>query len=135
MNLYTSIVITGGNGMLAHALTDLLRARGLEPVVLPRAECDLAKEDDVRRIFDHRPTLLLNCAAHTKVDLCEQEPELANRVNGYAVGQMAALCREHRTAMVHVSTDFVFNGHGTRPYTVDEPVAPVVGVWKIKAAR
>ncbi len=132
MSIYDSIVITGGNGMLAHALTDALHARGLKPVVLTRAQCDLANEADVRRIFDHKPTLVLNCAAHTKVDLCEQEPDLADRVNGYAVGQLAGLCREHGTALVHVSTDFVFNGKGTRPYTVDEPVAPLSAYGRSK---
>jgi dTDP-4-dehydrorhamnose reductase len=132
MNLYDSIVITGSNGMLGHALTDALHARDLKPILLPRAQCDLASEDDIRRIFDHRPTLILNCAAHTKVDLCEQEPDLANRVNGMAVGQMAALSRQHGTALVHVSTDFVFNGRGTEPYKVDEPVAPLSAYGKSK---
>ena len=132
MNRYDSIVITGANGMLGHALTDTLHARGLTPILLPRAKCDLASEADVRRIFDHRPTLILNCAAHTKVDLCEQEPDLANRVNGTAVGQMAALCREAGTALVHVSTDFVFNGRGTEPYKIDEPVAPLSAYGRSK---
>jgi dTDP-4-dehydrorhamnose reductase len=132
MNIFDSIVITGGHGMLGHALTDALQARGLKPIVLPRAQCDLSKQADIRAIFDHRPTLLLNCAAHTKVDLCEQEPELANQVNGYAVGQMAALCREHGTVLVHVSTDFVFSGQGTKPYTVDEPVAPLSAYGRSK---
>jgi dTDP-4-dehydrorhamnose reductase len=132
MTLLDSIVITGGHGMLAHALTDALHARGLKPVVLPRSQCDLANDADIRRIFDHQPTLLLNCAAHTRVDLCEQEPELANQINGYAVGTMAALCREHGTTMVQVSTDFVFNGHGTKPYSIDEPVAPLSAYGKSK---
>ncbi len=118
--------------MLGHALADALIQRGHQPILLPRAKCDLASEEDVRRIFDHRPTLLLNCAAHTKVDLCEQEPDLANRVNGTAVGQMAQLCRQHGTKLVHVSTDFVFNGRGTSPYKVDEPVAPLSTYGKSK---
>jgi dTDP-4-dehydrorhamnose reductase len=132
MTLHDSIVITGANGMLGHALTDALHARGLKPILLPRASCDLASESDVRKIFDHRPKYLLNCAAHTKVDLCEQEPELANRVNGYAVGQMAALSREFGTALVHLSTDFVFNGCGTEPYKIDEPVAPLSAYGRSK---
>lgn len=92
-DVYDSIVITGGGGMLGHALADALRTRGHQPIVLPRAQCDLAKDDDIHRIFDHHPTLLLNCAAHTKVDLCEQESDLANTINGHAVGKMAALAR------------------------------------------
>ena len=117
---------------MGHALTDALHKRGVKTVLLPRAQCDLAKEDDVRKIFDHRPTLLLNCAAHTKVDQCEQEADLANRINGTAVGQMAALCREHGTTLVHVSTDFVFNGRGTKPYKIDEPAAPLSAYGKSK---
>jgi len=132
MNLYDSIIITGANGMLGHALTDALHTRGLTPILLPRAKCDLASEDDVRKMFDHHATLILNCAAHTKVDLCEQEPDLANRINGSAVGQMAALCREHGTKLVHVSTDFVFNGRGTQPYKIDEPVAPLSAYGRSK---
>jgi len=132
MTNYETIIITGANGMLGHALTDSLRLRGLEPILLTRTECDLASEEDVRKIFDHRPTLLLNCAAHTKVDLCEQEPDLANRINGTAVGQMAALCKERGVKLVHLSTDFVFNGQGTVPYTVDEPTEPLSAYGRSK---
>ena len=131
-SVYKTIVITGANGMLGHALTDALHARGLKPILLPRAQCDLANEKNVERIFDHHPTLLLNCAAHTKVDQCEQEPELAHRVNGSAIGQMASLSRESGTTLVQVSTDFVFNGRGTRPYKIDEPVAPLSVYGKSK---
>jgi dTDP-4-dehydrorhamnose reductase len=132
MSVYDSIVITGGGGMLGHALADALRTRGHQPIVLTRAQCDIAKDDEVRRIFDHRPTLLLNCAAHTKVDLCEQEPVLADAINGYAVGKMAQLSREHGTYLVHVSTDFVFNGQCTRPYRIEEPVGPLSAYGRSK---
>jgi dTDP-4-dehydrorhamnose reductase len=127
-----TIVITGAGGMLGHAMADALTARGEQPILLPRAQCDLASEEDVLKIFDHRPTLLINCAAHTKVDLCEQEPDLANRVNGLAVGQMAQLCRQHGTKLVHVSTDFVFNGRGTSPYKIDEPTSPLSAYGRSK---
>src|ERR1700722_18063661 len=102
MNIYKSIVITGGGGMLAHALADALILRGHQPVVLTRAQCDIAKDDNIRKIFDSAPTLLLNCAAHTKVDLCEHETAPADAINGYAVGKMAALCRRHNTFLAHV---------------------------------
>ena len=131
-NVYDSVVVTGAGGMLGHAMADALHARDINAVLLSRAACDLSKPDDVRRIFEHRPTLLVNCAAHTKVDLCEQEPEVANRINGTAVGEMAALCREHSTKLVHVSTDFVFNGRGTQPYKTDEIVAPLSAYGRSK---
>jgi dTDP-4-dehydrorhamnose reductase len=132
MSIYNSIVITGGGGMLAHALADALKRRGHQPIVLTRAQCDISKDDDIKKIFDHRPTLLLNCAAHTKVDQCEQEPDVADVINGYAVGKMAALCREHRTFLGHLSTDFVFQGHGSRPYRVDDAVNPLSAYGRSK---
>jgi len=132
MAIYSSIVITGGGGMLGHALADVLRARGNEPLVLTRAQCDIAKDQDIQKIFTHRPTLLLNCAAHTKVDLCEQERDLADNINGYAVGKMSKLSKEHGTVFVHVSTDFVFEGHGTKPYKIDDKVSPLSAYGRSK---
>jgi dTDP-4-dehydrorhamnose reductase len=130
--LFDSIVITGGGGMLGHALADLLRARGHQPTVLTRAQCDIANDDHIRAIFDHRPTLLLNSAAHTKVDQCETEPELADTINGYAVGKMAAMSRQHGTYLVHISTDFVFDGEGEKPYRTDDRVGPVSAYGRSK---
>lgn len=132
MNLYHSILITGAGGMLAHALADALRTRGHQPILLTRAQCDIANDDDLRQIFEHRPTLLLNCAAYTKVDQCEQEPQLADAINGYAVGKLARLAREHGTTLVHVSTDFVFDGASTRPYRTDDPVNPLSAYGRSK---
>ncbi|HSV15010.1 MAG TPA: dTDP-4-dehydrorhamnose reductase [Tepidisphaeraceae bacterium] len=127
-----SIVITGGGGMLGHALADALAHRGRQAVALTRAECDIANDDDIHRIFERPPTLLLNCAAHTKVDLCEQESALADAINGTAVGKIAKLAREHGTYLVHVSTDFVFEGHGTHPYKIDDPVKPLSAYGRSK---
>ena len=132
MALYDSIVITGANGMLGHAMADALHNRGLRPVLLDRKACDLADPAAMLCVFEHHPTLVLNCAAHTKVDLCEQEPDLANRVNGSAVGEMAAMCRQTAAALVHVSTDFVFNGSGTAPYRTDEPTGPLSAYGRSK---
>ncbi len=132
MSLYDSIVITGAGGMLGHALADALHARGLNPVLLDRKACDLADPAAVLCVFEHKPTLILNCAAHTKVDLCEQEPAVADRVNGTVVGELAAMCRQFGTALVHVSTDFVFDGRGTDPYPVDYPTGPLSAYGRSK---
>ena len=132
MSLYDSTVITGANGMLGHALADALTARGVTPVLLDRAACDLADPNAVARLFDRRPTLVLNSAAHTKVDQCEQEPDLADRINGTAVGELAAGCKRVGAALVHVSTDFVFNGSSTAPYAVDHPTGPLSAYGRSK---
>jgi dTDP-4-dehydrorhamnose reductase len=126
MTLYNSVLITGANGMLGHALTDLLIARGHKPTALTRAALDISDDSALSRAFNqHRPTLVLNCAAHTKVDLCEHEREKADAINGYAVGKIASLCKSTNAALVHVSTDFVFDGTQRHPYRVTDPVNPL----------
>jgi dTDP-4-dehydrorhamnose reductase len=83
MGVYDRILITGGGGMLAKAVVRQLRARGLEPIALDRTALDIASSEAVDDAFrSHRPTLVINAAAYTKVDLAEQETEAANRVNG-----------------------------------------------------
>ena len=124
--MFDRVVITGGGGMLAQALVRSLRARGNHVVALNHAACDIASESDVYRTFmELKPTLLINCAAYTKVDQAEQEPDVAEAVNGYAVGTLARLAKQYGTALVHYSTDFVFDGTGTRPYRADDPVKPL----------
>jgi dTDP-4-dehydrorhamnose reductase len=133
MSLYDSIVITGGGGMLGNALHDLLKNRGRRPVALPRSELDVGDLRAIDRMFvEYTPTLVLNCAAHTKVDLCEQERERADAVNGMAVGRTAAQCRRTGAVLVHVSTDFVFDGKSTRPYVTTDAVNPLSVYGKSK---
>lgn len=133
MSLFDSIVITGGGGMLARAMADALTVRGLNSVGLGRDAVDITREADVSRLFaEHKPTLLINCAAHTKVDLCEDERDKAEAINGHAVGLLAAAARAHDTFFVHYSTDFVFNGSASRPYRTDDPVGPLSAYGRSK---
>jgi dTDP-4-dehydrorhamnose reductase len=133
MKLYDSIVITGAGGMLGHAFADALQARNVRPISLSRSDLDIANDGQLSAAFEkHRPTLVLNCAAHTKVDLCEQDKEKADAINGYAVGRMAELCRKHNACLVHISTDFVFDGALRRPYRVDDSVNPLSAYGRSK---
>jgi dTDP-4-dehydrorhamnose reductase len=132
MSIYDKIVITGGAGMLAHALVDCLQNRGITATSFSRADCDITNDSSVACLFALSPTLLLNCAAHTKVDLCESEPEKANAINGNAVGKLAAQCRLHNTLMVQVSTDFVFDESIRRPHQPTDPVNPMQAYGRSK---
>lgn len=133
MTPYDSIVISGGYGMLAHAFSRELGSRGLKAVAVDIDTHDITRSADVQRLFAaHRPTLLINCAAHTKVDLCEEQHELADAVNGYAVGLLAAAAKEHGTFLIHFSTDFVFAGNAARPYRADDPVGPLSAYGRSK---
>jgi dTDP-4-dehydrorhamnose reductase len=133
LKTYDRILITGGGGMLGHALADQLVARGHRPRCLARGELDISDPAALDKSFaECNPTLVLNCAAHTKVDLCEQETGKADAINGRAVGHLASLCRGNGAALVHVSTDFVFDGTSTRPYLTSDPVNPLSAYGKSK---
>jgi dTDP-4-dehydrorhamnose reductase len=133
MSLFKSILITGGGGMLGRALTEILSARGHHSAPLRRAQLDVTDAAALGKAFDeHKPTLVFNCAAHTKVDLCEAEPEKADAINGRAVGVLADLCHLHGACLVHISTDFVFDGSAKRPYRTDDPVHPLQAYGRSK---
>jgi dTDP-4-dehydrorhamnose reductase len=135
MSLYDCILVTGSGGMLGRAITDLLRGRGANVVALRHGELDIGDAGAVAAAFAvHRPTLVLNCAAYTKVDLCEKETELAHRINGAAVGFLATECRGIGASMMHVSTDFVFDGALGRPYRPDDAVNPTQAYGRSKLA-
>ncbi len=119
--------------MLAHELVKVLAARGVSALALRRAECDITDKNSVYRLFQaHRPSLVLNCAAHTGVDLCEDEPDRANLINGTAVGHLAELCVEFKAKLVHFSTDFVFDGQSVRPYQPSDSPNPLSAYGKSK---
>ena len=133
MNVFDRVVITGGGGMLASALRRTLEARGVKPHVLNRAACDITDARAVDDLFElQRPTLILNCAAYTKVDLAEKETELANRVNGTGAENLARGCAACGAKLVHYSTDYVFDGTLRRPLRPDDPVGPQSAYGKSK---
>jgi dTDP-4-dehydrorhamnose reductase len=133
MSVYERTLITGGGGMLATALIRALCARGIEPVALDRAKLDINSFADVMQIIEkHKPTLLINCAAHTKVDLCEEQEDLASQINGAAVGVLAAAMKDVGGKFVHYSTDFVFNGNSTVPWREDQKTDPLSGYGRSK---
>jgi dTDP-4-dehydrorhamnose reductase len=135
MSVYDSILVTGAGGMLGRAMTQLLRGRGANVVALRHADLDIGDAGAVAAAFEmHRPTLVLNCAAYTKVDLCEKETELCHRINGSAVGLLAENCRRAGAQIVHVSTDFVFDGAVGRPHRPDDAVNPTQEYGRSKLA-
>src|SRR5687767_4793744 len=125
-DVFDSILITGGRGMLAQALDRVLRQRGDVPALVGRGDCDVSDAAQVADLFERiKPTLVLNCAAYTKVDLAEQESEQSDRVNGYAPGVLAEACARHCAKLVHFSTDYVFDGTLRRPMRPEDPTGPV----------
>src|SRR4051794_36988534 len=108
--VYERILITGGGGMLARALIGALQKRGLAPVAVNHATLDISQDASaiIEGVFKHKPTLILNCAAFTKVDACEDpdQQKLALATNGFGAGYLAAAANTLRAKFVHFSTDF-----------------------------
>jgi dTDP-4-dehydrorhamnose reductase len=129
-----NVVVTGAAGQLGVASVQAWRAAGHEVTGLTRSDLDLTCADDVRRVLGAlRPALLLNCAADNRVDAAETDPLPPLAVNAWAVGRLARVAAELDATFVHYSTDFVFDGQTTRPYTEDDSPNPksVYGMTKL----
>ena len=112
------ILITGANGMVARAAAEHCRALGDDVAALARAEMDIADLGSVRRAMDeHRPDVVINCAAYTNVDGAESEPEKAAEANARGVVNLAVAARERDAGFVTISTDYVFGGEFDGFYT------------------
>ncbi len=126
------VVVTGAAGQLGQELVAALSGEEVE--AFGRLELDLCDFVYVRTVlFDRRPDVVINAAAFTRVDDCETEPERAFWVNAFAVRNLAQVCAETGGTLVHVSTDYVFDGASTSPYTEDDAPNPlsVYGVSKL----
>jgi len=123
-----AILITGGTGQVGTGLT--LANRGRFEVVTPaRAELDLLDAASIERNIASRDwAAIVNCAAYTAVDKAESEPEPAFAINAEAPGIIARAAAARAIPLLHVSTDYVFDGSKAKPYTEDDPVAPL-GVY------
>lgn len=119
------IAVTGARGMLARALVPALARAGHEVVAPDEAEADVTKPDRLRAAFaGARPDWFAHLAAFTRVDDCESRPEHARLVNRDGSRHVAELARESGAGILALSTDYVFDGRGTRPYREDDPAAP-----------
>ncbi len=135
----TRILITGAAGMLGLDVAAAAVAAGHEVVTRARAELDITDPAAVRAaVADAEPDAVINCAAYTKVDAAESDVEGATRVNGDGPGVLAAAAAQAGAWIVHVSTDYVFDGSKTSgPYVESDPTGPrsVYGVTKLAGER
>jgi dTDP-4-dehydrorhamnose reductase len=124
--------------MLGSAVVAAARSRGWAALGLSRMQGDLTGRDRLLGWAERfRPDVVVNCAAYTKVDAAETERELAFAVNGEGVASAAALAGKAGARLVHVSTDYVFDGKAKEPYREDSPTAPlsVYGQSKLEGER
>lgn len=123
------ILLTGGTGQLGQAVLRHAEKRGLDIVAPSRAQMDLTNPQSITAMVASRPwSAVLNCAAHTAVDRAETDAELAEQVNAIAPAVLAAEAATRDVPIIHVSTDYVFDGTKGAPYSEDDAVNPL-GVY------
>jgi dTDP-4-dehydrorhamnose reductase len=134
------ILITGANGQLGLALIKAFsfNAPTFRATGLTRADLDISDETAVRSVIaGHKPDVLMNCAAYTAVDRAEAERDRAFAINERGAANLAKACKSVGALMIHFSTDYVFDGCGSRPYVETDTVAPlgVYGESKLAGER
>lgn len=130
------VAVTGADGMLGHAIRKVFADRQLIP--FSHAGLDITDLDHaVKTVRDARPDLLINAAAFTDVDACETDPEKAFLVNGMGARNMAIACEEIRCPIIHISSDYVFDGTKDSAYDEWDRTNPVsrYGLSKLMAEQ
>jgi dTDP-4-dehydrorhamnose reductase len=130
------IVITGAGGQVGRILADEASRQGLDVLALTSSQWDITDAAAARQ-FVASGDVVVNCAGFTAVDAAESEPERAYAVNAVGPGNVARACAEAGARMIHISTDYVFDGvfdGAPRPYDVDDATGPLSVYGKTKLA-
>jgi len=129
------ILLFGGNGQLGQEMTRASAARAMPLVALSRAQADVTDRAAVgAAIKRHGSSLVVNAASYTKVDLAEIEIEATRQANEVGPAIVGAACAAAGVPLIHISTDYVFDGSKPGPYVEDDPIAPINSYGRSKAA-
>lgn len=127
-------LVLGAAGQLGQEFMTLAATRGANAIGTDVGDLDIRDPSAVAAAIErHKPRLIVNCAAYTAVDKAESEPDLAAALNGTAPGTIALAAAAHDIAMLHISTDYVFDGRKQGAYTEDDPVGPLGVYGRTKA--
>ena len=131
-----NIAVTGCYGQLGNEMRKLSETSiGHQWFFTDIDSLDICDQEAVERFFnENRIDCCVNCAAYTAVDKAEDEPELAHKVNCFACQVLSNSCLQHHALLIHVSTDYVFDGKGTRPYREDDLTGPTSVYGRTKLA-
>jgi dTDP-4-dehydrorhamnose reductase len=133
------ILIIGAGGQLGQCIKKIVALRAIDGVVFPNEkEANILNVDDLTLLFEtEKPSYVVNCAAYTAVDKAEDEIELAKAVNETGAENLAKLCRQFQSTLIHISTDFVFEGNEVKLLKEDDVAAPisVYGLTKLAGEK
>ena len=129
------VLITGANGQLGRELVRLGQSVDFEVHSLSHQQLDITDKNHIQQIFARiSPSLVINAAAYTHVDRAENESDLAYAVNKSGPAYLARYCADNHLRLIHISTDYVFDGTKGRPYQESDPIAPL-GVYAQSKAQ
>lgn len=127
------ILVTGCNGQLGKAIQKEYESEAVELILTDVADLDITDNAQVLQfVREHKPQVIMNCAAHTAVDLCEEQWDLAYRINAIGPRNLAIAATQTGAKLMHISTDYVFSGDGDHPYTEFDAVGPNSAYGKTK---
>jgi dTDP-4-dehydrorhamnose reductase len=139
------ILVTGKNGQLGRSIHKVISANNTETntnqnlnefVFVGKGELDLSQEEGISNYFinNDKFDIIINCAAYTAVDKAEEEQDLANKVNHLAVKKLAEITNNQQAKLIHISTDYVFDGESNKPYVETDKTSPINVYGKTKLA-
>ena len=134
------ILVIGKNGQLGRSIQKIVSEDNSQNknwfIFVGRDELDLSSEDNITNYFNGKGKfdIIINCAAYTAVDKAEEEQEVANQVNHLAVKQLAQIVNEQQAKLIHISTDYVFDGESDKPYVEEDTTNPINVYGKTKLA-
>lgn len=129
------ILITGANGQLGKCIKDAsTNFAEYDFLFADKKMLDISNAEQIETYFEkHQPSYIINCAAYTAVDKAETEQDLAYAINENGVKNLLEVCEKYNTKILHISTDYVFEGNGTIPYTPKDKINPQGIYGKSKA--
>ena len=141
------ILVTGKNSQLGRSIQKIINEQSSGPrsnneqqvndfIFVGREELDLSSESNINYYFNNNDKfdIIINCAAYTAVDKAEEEQDLANRINHLAVKQLAQIAKNQQAQLIHISTDYVFDGESDIPYVETNETNPINVYGKTKLA-
>lgn len=122
------VLVTGANGQLGQTIKDKYERNNidLDFTFVTKEELDITKKNDLKAFFSkNRIDYCVNCAAYTNVEQAEKNPKIAYKVNAEGVKNLALKCEENNIILIHISTDYVFDGEKETPYQVTDETNPI----------
>lgn len=133
------ILVTGKDGQLGQSVQALIQNYPQDDFTfVDRMALDLSSSESIERYFNDKTfDVIINCAAYTAVDKAESEPDLANQINHLAVKQLAKIAQHQDAMLIHLSTDYIFNGQNYQPYIESDATDPqsIYGLTKLKGEQ